>query len=60
MRFQQMRNEQQSGHSESEEAGAGETLIRRLREATSQFEESHPALTEVVGRIADVLSHLGI
>ena len=47
-------------HSEPEEAGAGETLIRRLREATSQFEESHPALTEVVGRIADVLSHLGI
>ena len=46
--------------SEPETAGAGESLIDRLREATSHFEQSHPALTELVGRIADVLSRLGI
>ena len=36
------------------------TLVDQLRDATSHFEESHPALTEVVGRIADVLSRMGI
>ena len=38
----------------------GESLIDRLRETTSHFEKSHPTLTEAVGRIADVLSRLGI
>lgn len=42
---------------EGEEAGG---LAERLREATARFEESHPALTAVVGRIADQLSRLGI
>ena len=46
--------------SEHETAEAGESLIDRLRETTSHFEESHPTLTELVGRIADVLSRLGI
>ena len=46
--------------SEHETTGAGESLIDRLRETTSHFEKSHPALTELVGRIADVLSRLGI
>jgi hypothetical protein len=46
--------------SEPEIAGADESLIHRLRETTSQFEESHPTLTELVGRIADLLSRLGI
>ena len=46
--------------SEHETAGAAESLIDRLRESTSHFEESHPALTELVGRLADVLSRLGI
>jgi len=45
---------------ESEAAGEGESLIDRLRETTSRFEETHPALTELVGRIADLLSRLGI
>ena len=45
---------------EPETAGPGESLIDRLRETASHFEESHPALTELVGRIADVLSRLGI
>jgi hypothetical protein len=46
--------------SEPETAGEGQSLIDRLRETTGQFEESHPALTELVGRIADMLSRLGI
>ena len=40
-----------------QEAG---TLSDRLRAATEQFEESHPALTAVVGRIANLLSGVGI
>jgi len=38
----------------------GESLVDRLNEATRQFEESHPTLTAMVGRIADSLSNLGI
>jgi len=48
---------------ERSEPGTGEEsepLIDRLRGTTSHFEESHPTLTELVGRIADVLSRLGI
>jgi hypothetical protein len=37
-----------------------ESLLDRLRSATGEFEESHPALTEAVGRVADVLSGMGI
>ena len=47
-------------HSEPETAVADESLIDRLRETTSHFEKSHPTLTELVGRIADLLSRLGI
>ena len=35
-------------------------LLDRLREAARHFEESHPALTSAVGRVADALSSLGI
>lgn len=45
---------------ESEDAGEAESLVDRLRSAAGDFEESHPALTAVVGRIADALSALGI
>jgi uncharacterized membrane protein YccC len=45
---------------ETEEEPGEESLVERLREATDSFEESHPTLTEVVGRIADVLSRMGI
>jgi chromosome segregation ATPase len=45
---------------EAEEAGAPETLIERLNEATRHFEESHPTLTSMVGRVADSLANLGI
>lgn len=40
--------------------GAEHTLGERLRVATEHFEESHPALTAVVGRLADMLSGVGI
>lgn len=38
----------------------GESLIDRLNDATRQFEESHPTLTAMVGRLAESLSNLGI
>ena len=37
-----------------------ESLLDRLRSATGEFEESHPTLTEAVGRVVDVLSRMGI
>lgn len=36
------------------------SLIDRLRAATEHFEESHPDLTAVTGRIADLLARMGI
>jgi metal-dependent amidase/aminoacylase/carboxypeptidase family protein len=40
--------------------GREDTLSERLRTATERFEESHPSLTAVVGRLADMLSGVGI
>jgi chromosome segregation ATPase len=37
-----------------------ESTIERLREAISAFEETHPALTSAIGRVADALAGLGI
>ena len=37
-----------------------ESLVSRLREAVDEFEESHPALTEAVGRVVDALAKMGI
>ena len=39
---------------------ASGSLRRRLNAALESFEESHPRLTEVVGRMADALSDMGI
>ena len=36
------------------------TLADRLREATGHFEESHPTLTAMLGRVVDALAALGI
>ncbi len=36
------------------------SLAERLQEATSKFSQSHPVLTNTVGRIADLLSQMGI
>ena len=46
--------EPQSGSSEPE------TLSERLRDATHSFEESHPTLYTVVGRVVDALANMGI
>ena len=37
-----------------------ESTIERLREAVSAFENTHPALTTAIGRVADALAGLGI
>ena len=36
------------------------TLAQRLWEATQRFSETHPILTQTAGRIADLLSQMGI
>ena len=36
------------------------SLVERLREAVDEFEETHPALTEAVGRVVDALAKMGI
>lgn len=36
------------------------SLGEQLSEAFGRFEEEHPKLTQIVGRIADALSDLGI
>ena len=46
--------------SEDEGSGEHESLLERLNEATRHFEESHPTLTAMVGRVAESLSNLGI
>lgn len=38
----------------------GPSLLERLAEVKEQFEESHPALTAAVNRVANALSNLGI
>ncbi len=45
-----------SGSSDDE----SDSLIERLNDALERFEGSHPRLTQIVGRIADSLSDLGI
>ncbi|MCM2373003.1 DUF4404 family protein [Aporhodopirellula aestuarii] len=39
---------------------SSQSLAERLSEATAHFQESHPALTNSVGRIADMLAQMGI
>lgn len=36
------------------------SLAKRLHEQTESFQESHPVLTQTVGRIADMLAQMGI
>jgi hypothetical protein len=36
------------------------SLRDQLNEAVGRFEQSHPKLTSIVGRIADALSELGV
>ena len=37
-----------------------ESIIERLREAVRAFENTHPTLTETIGRVADALAGMGI
>jgi uncharacterized protein YaaN involved in tellurite resistance len=37
-----------------------ESITERLREAVSTFEQTHPALTEAIGGVADALAKMGI
>jgi F0F1-type ATP synthase membrane subunit b/b' len=37
-----------------------QTIAERLREATIQFEESHPTLASTVERLIDTLGQMGI
>ena len=41
-------------------SGEHESLIDRLNDAKGNFEETHPKLTAMVGRVADSLANLGI
>ena len=36
------------------------SLAQRLQESTQHFSQSHPVLTQTVGRIADLLAQMGI
>ena len=47
-------------NSDEEGSEADDSLLERLNEATRHFEESHPTLTAMVGRVAESLSNLGI
>ena len=37
-----------------------ESVSERLRELVDTFEETHPALTEAIGRVVDALATMGI
>lgn len=40
--------------------GGDNSLSDRLQEAVSEFEAAHPQFSQLIGRIADGLSNLGI
>lgn len=41
-------------------SGPPQGMIQQLRQAADRFEDSHPTITNTVGRIADALSQMGI
>ncbi len=43
-----------------QESDASEPLSRRVSNSARRFEQSHPVLTESLGRIADILQQMGI
>lgn len=45
---------------ECPDAERSESLTDQLQDAVERFEVAHPQLTQIVGRIADALSDLGI
>ncbi len=42
------------------QSNEGETLSERVAHSAQRFEESHPVLTDTLGRIADMLQQMGI
>ena len=47
-------------HDEDVEAMEHQSLIEQFREATEEFEKSHPGLTRIVGNLMDGLGQMGI
>lgn len=45
---------------EEQEERSEPSLAARMREAARHFEDSHPTLTNTVGRVADALAQMGI
>jgi seryl-tRNA synthetase len=43
-----------------QQTARGENLSDRVTKSARRFEESHPVLTETLGRIADILQQMGI
>ena len=43
-----------------EESDQSESLSDRVSTSARRFEESHPVLTETLGRVADILQQMGI
>ena len=43
-----------------QQAERGESLSERVAGSARRFEESHPVLTETLGRVADILQQMGI
>ena len=43
-----------------QQEGQDETLSDRVSSSAKRFEESHPVLTETLGRVADILQQMGI
>lgn len=43
-----------------QESDRGESLSDRVSNSARRFEESHPVLTETLGRVADILQQMGI
>lgn len=39
---------------------SSDTLVGQMRESMEHFEDTHPFLTSLIGRIADGLSNMGI
>ncbi len=43
-----------------QQSDRGESLSDRVSKSARRFEESHPVLTETLGRVADILQQMGI
>ncbi|MCG8649337.1 MAG: DUF4404 family protein [Pirellulales bacterium] len=57
-RLRESVEEIQQSLDQSDVSSAG--LAKRLQEASDRFQQSHPVLTQTVGRVADMLAQMGI